>query len=413
MQNSNCKLILGIVITFTLIQLTILFIFGYTPYPDSNAYIQLAQECVRANESYPIATENTPFIWNIGAINAIYYSLKLFGSITPLFIIYSLLKGCSAWFIFQISKKIFNYKTALIALILYVIYPANYGESTSALSELPFVFFMLAGITLTLHNKSISGGMLLAIGNWFRPMGIVFILSLVIYLIFINKKKIITLITGYVTVIMLIGGITFYRTGYFIYQAKTGWMSLLEYSLDNSNDKKAKEIHQNVYNIINNNKISATDKDEQLRSICLKWIRDHKTEYISQMPKKLINTYISDNVNLCVFIKDKNKKEYMYESLSMKTIKNSFPILNRIQWLAIINIIYYYLILICSCIGIYIIIRKKQIHQLIIPGSIITLGTLILLVAGHGEARFHIPLMPFFIILSAYIIEYMYNKKIE
>ena len=178
MQNSNCKLILGIVITFTLIQLTILFIFGYTPYPDSNAYIQLAHKCVEANEPYPIATENTPFIWNIGAINAIYYSLKLFGSITPLFIIYSLLKGCSAWFIFQISKKIFNYKTALIALILYVIYPANYGESTSALSELPFVFFMLAGITLTLHNKSISGGMLLAIGNWFRPMGIVFILSL-------------------------------------------------------------------------------------------------------------------------------------------------------------------------------------------------------------------------------------------
>ena len=44
MQNSNCKLILGIVITFTLIQLTILFIFGYTPYPDSNAYIQLAIE---------------------------------------------------------------------------------------------------------------------------------------------------------------------------------------------------------------------------------------------------------------------------------------------------------------------------------------------------------------------------------
>ena len=31
-------------------------------------------------------------------------------------------------------------------------------------------------------------------------------------------------------------------------------MSLLEYSLDNSNDKIAKEIHQNVYNIINNNK---------------------------------------------------------------------------------------------------------------------------------------------------------------
>ena len=32
-----------------------------------------------------------------------------------------------------------------------------------------------------------------------------------------------------------------------------------------------------------------------------------------QMPRKLINTYVSDNVNMCVFLPDKAEKEYMYE----------------------------------------------------------------------------------------------------
>ena len=88
MQDCNNKLMWGIIALFTLMQLVILFIFGYTPYPDSNAYIQLAQKCIEANEQYPIVSEiNTiPFIWNLGAINAVYYSLKLFGSITPLFV---------------------------------------------------------------------------------------------------------------------------------------------------------------------------------------------------------------------------------------------------------------------------------------------------------------------------------------
>ena len=404
MQDCNNKLMWGIIALFTLMQLVILFIFGYTPYPDSNAYIQLAQKCIEANEQYPIVSEiNTiPFIWNLGAINAVYYSLKLFGSITPLFVFYSLIKGFSAWLIYYISKILFNNKIALTTLILYVVYPANYGECTSTLSELPFIFFMLAGIVLVLRNYSLICGFFLAIGNWVRPMGIVFLISLIIFFIITNKKKIIPLVVGYLMCIAIIGSISFYRTGHFIYQAKTGWMALLEYSLDNSNDKTAKGTHEKVYHIINNDNIPATEKDNYLRKICIEWISNHKTEYISQMPKKLINTFVSDNVNLCVFLKDKNSREYMYEPLSIKTIYKSFPILNITQWLTIINLIYYYILLLSSCIGTYFLIRKKCWKQLSIPCSVILIGTLILLAAGHGEARFHIPFMPFIIMLSAY-----------
>ena len=44
MQNSSRQLSILLIVLFTLAQLVILFLFGYTPYPDSEGYISLAEE---------------------------------------------------------------------------------------------------------------------------------------------------------------------------------------------------------------------------------------------------------------------------------------------------------------------------------------------------------------------------------
>jgi len=41
----------------------------------------------------------------------------------------------------------------------------------------------------------------------------------------------------------------------------------------------------------------------------------------------------------------------------------------------------------------------------LLPISIVLLGTILLLLVGHGEARFHIPFMPFVIMLAASFID--------
>ena len=41
----------------------------------------------------------------------------------------------------------------------------------------------------------------------------------------------------------------------------------------------------------------------------------------------------------------------------------------------------------------------------LLPVNVIVLGTLLLLFVGHGETRFHILFMPFFMILSSMFIE--------
>lgn len=399
MQSSHRKIIL----TFTLLQLVVLLVFGYTPYPDSNGYITLAKDCILHGEPYPVSHKISEllFIWNIGAINLVALTLKIFNSVTSLLVLYCLLKGATAWLVYELTKKILNRKTAFITLILYVVYPANYGESTSLLSEIPSFFFSLSGIWLTVcRRKPIAGGGAIAIGNWFRPMGIVFLLALFLY----NRKSILRNIAGYAAVILIIGGTCFMRTGHFIYQAKTGWMALLQYSVDHteSTDDDSLPIIQNA---------NAIEKDKIWRQRFISWVKEHPSEYVAQMPRKLINTYASDNVNLCAFLSHKAQRKYLYEELSMKTLYRQFPNYTPVQILTIINLIYYYFLLLSFIMASVFLIREKAWQRLTIPFAVIIITTAIIMFVGHGEARFHNILMPFFIMVTAFAATLYHDKK--
>lgn len=393
MQNSHNK----IVFLFTITQLIILLVFGYTPYPDSDGYLLLANDSLQYGEPYPVASKinEYAFLWNIGAINITALSLRLFHSITPLLVFYALLKGVTSWLFYAVTKEIFGKRTAFIALLLYVLYPANYGESTSLLSELPFIFFILLGMYLSLVRKlSLFGGMMMAIANWFRPMAIIFILAMILFFLY-KWRRSIKLLIGYSIMITIIGCATMHRTGLFLYKAKTGWMALTDYSTNNSSESLS--IHERT-------DLNVTQKDSAWQSLFFDWLKDHPKEYISQMPSKLVNTYVSDNVNMCTFIPNKTTKDYMYEEVSMSSIVNAFPKCSVVQWLTIINLIIYYCLLITALFSLFYYNKNTT----LLPVSTIILGTLLLLFVGHGEARFHQPFMPFFIMLSASFV----NSKI-
>ena len=397
MQDSHRQLIIILITVFTLLQLVILVVFGYTPYPDSDGYQLLAQEALQYEESYPVKSllNDYPFLWNIGSINITVASLAIFRSVVPLLVVYALMKGITAWMFYAVTRQICGVQTAFIALVIYIIYPANYGESTSLLSELPFMFFIMLGLYLSIVKKmSLFGGVMFAIANWFRPMGIVFLAALMIYFLF-KWRKSLKLLIGYVSMITIIGCATMYRTGLFLYQAKTGWMALMDYSSDHA-PESIMVLERSDWNV--------SQKDSAWQSLFFDWLKDHPTEYVKQMPTKLINTYVSDNVNMCTFIPDKANKEYMYEEVSMQTLKECFPKFSAVQWLSVVNLIIYLCILVCALCSLYYYDKT----QYLLPIGIIIIGTLLLLVVGHGEARFHIPFMPFFIMLSVLFI----NKRI-
>lgn len=152
--------------------------------------------------------------------------------------------------------------------------------------------------------------MMLATANWFRPMGIVFLVALLIFFLF-KWRKSLKLVIGYAVMITIIGCATMHRTGLFLYQAKTGWMALMDYSSDHA-PKSLEVLKRADWNV--------SQKDSAWQSLFFDWLKDHPTEYVKQMPPKLVNTYVSDNVNMCTFISNKTDKEYMYEEVSMQTL---------------------------------------------------------------------------------------------
>jgi len=401
MQDSYHKLVNILTVVFTLLQLIIIYIFGYTPYPDSEGYIFIAKECIENNDIYPVATmlNSYEFLWNIGAINLVVFTLKIFNSLTPLLILYALMKGATAWLFYHIVKDTINHKIAIIAFILYIIYPSNYGESTSVLSELPFMFFIMLGLWLCISKKLyFLGGNSLALANWIRPMGIIFLIAIIIYLFYENRKNIMRPLLGYIAMILFIGSLSMFRTGLFLYQAKTGWMSLMDYSSNHS--PESMEIREiNEWNV--------SQKDSAWKDLFFDWLIDHPIEYIEKIPHKLVKTYISDNINMCTFIPDKAKKEYMYETVSMPVLMNNFPQYSVVQWFTLFNLFYYYGLLLTAIWSLVYYYRKWY----LLPISIVVLGTLTLLLLGHGEARFHILFMPFIMMLSAQLIYKVYAKS--
>lgn len=395
----NYKLSLLLIGLFCVAQLAVLVVYGYTPYPDSQGYIGLAWDSVMLGEPYPVTEKlgELTFIWNVGAINAVALSLWLAGSVWPLLVVYTLMKGATAWLLCDMGRQLFSGKVALLALVLYILYPANYGEGTSAHSEVPHTFFMLLGICMALRRHSLVAGVALAIANWFRPMAIVPLLVMLLWhLVGRRWRQAGSLLAGYACVLCLIGAASYARTGHVIVQAKTGWMALLQYSVDHSpQDDEHLTYTPPEYDCF--------QRDSLWREHAIQWIADNPVEYVMQMPGKLLGMYGSDNVNFCVFLPDKASMEYMYEPLSMKTLIHEAPKLSALQWLVVANLLIYAALLLLSMRGACLAAVRRQygFSAIAVPAGIVVLETLMLLLVGHGEARFHQPLMPFIILLAA------------
>jgi hypothetical protein len=173
-------------------------------------------------------------------------------------------------------------------------------------------------------------------------------------------------------------------------------MALTDYTFDNSTPY----LSSRSLSIRNDTTLNVSEKDAAWRSLFLDWLPDHKSDYLRQMPRKLVDTYVSDNANFCTFLPDKTSRSYMYEPLSMATLLHAFPRYSPVQWLTVVNLFFYYLLLLTALLSLF----RFQRSTHLLPVAVIMMGTLMLLLVGHGEARFHQPFMPFIIMLSSLFI---------
>ena len=151
------KILAIIASTYCIALLLFLAIFGYTPTNDGDGYIEFAQVCIQSKQAYPCLPliVGQPFIWNIGSINLTALSLLWFGSLYPLLIFLCFLKALTVLLIGQIAHKLFSGKVAIIASLMFVLYPNNIGQSTTILSEIPMICFALAAFYIAITQEKL------------------------------------------------------------------------------------------------------------------------------------------------------------------------------------------------------------------------------------------------------------------
>lgn len=412
-ENRHIYLLTAIYFGFLL---AILCCFGYTPTNDGEGYLEYAQWCLNEGQPYPTVSiyKETPFIWNIGIINLTEISLWLTGSILPLLVLLCLLKSLTALFIALTAKTLFNsHRTGLIALVLFMLYPNNWGQSTMLSSEIPSTCLAVIAVYMAIKQPSVKRcflcGMLLAVANWFRPTAPMFIVSIAAYWLVFNRNNLLkhagVLLVGYASFIIIVGTSCYLRTGHFIYQARSYWFSMVDECYDGA--EVAPHWGQPIWPegtpryIENHEQMDCFEYERIWKQRSLDWLKDHKADYLSKIPGRLFYMYQSDFDYMPAFLSDKSKTEDNYITLPYRHLLSEASTLNMAQWLSLLCLFCYAFILLMASIGCIRLIRQKQYKTLFLPLFIIVGGSLMLVIIMHGETRFKDPLMPYFFILAA------------
>ena len=425
MQNNHRQITIISVIYFIFL-VTILFIFGYTPTNDSNGYIEFADICLKQGELYPCIAliKGQPFIWNIGIINIILASLRLFHTYWPILLLMCLMKAITAWLLGKITEKLVDSKTAIVSVVIFVCYPNNWGDCTMLMSEIPMIFFSLWAIYIIINHENIYwwffGGILLAIANWFRPIAILLIISLFFFFLCFQRKmlwkRIITIIAGAGCFIILVGTESKVRTGFFIYQAETFWFNMADECYDGSPVKPHYNMEMFAKGtpryIENHEQLTCFECNDIWKKRSIEWLKNNPIEYLSKIPKRLFYMYMTDYDNIPAFLPEKSKAENNYITLPFHHLIRELSTLNTTQWFALFSTIFYYVLLLMAILGTIIMLYNIRIKELFLPLFIIVFCSFSLVLVVHGETRFKIPFMPFIFMLSAMFISYLRPRTI-
>lgn len=411
------KILYTISAAYLLWLLLVLALFGYTPTNDGDGYIEFAQVCIRHGQSYPCLPliQGQPFVWNIGSVNLTALSLLWFRSLYPLLVLLCFMKAITALLVGKIALKLFTGRVAVIACVLYVLYPNNWGQSTTILSEIPMVSLALAAFYMAVSREKpawlFASGMVFGLANWFRPVAMVYMGTLLLYYLFFIRKdwmrKSLSLCCGYAAFIIIVGLQSYLRTGYFLYQAESLWFNMAEATYEPS---VAPQYNTDPYPkgtiryIEDRERKTAIECNRIWRERSMEWLKAHPTEYLAKVPGRLVYMYYNDMDNIIAFSNHKGEAGANFITLPYKTLLKQFDQLSAIQYLALANLVYYLAVLFCAAGGCLLVIKRKEYAQTFTPMMIVIGGSLALVLAVHGETRFKAPFMPFiFILASVYV----------
>ncbi len=419
-----------ILVIYVLVQLIYIFFFSVPYKSDSLYHYQLAVSSLNQQSVYPSVNHLyedyliAPLFVNLQAL-----FLSIMNTTYTVGLLHVILNLLQLFVLYTITKRIFNRETAIIFVVLYILYLPNIGfillNMTEVLFGLLFSLSLLFLLKGSIKDIFLSG-LFTAASIGVRPTGWALLASLMLFMFIYNSakvsKKVLTFSTGAILFFLIIGTATYISSGHFVISSVNYGTNLLI----GANDDATGAFNDRVFNegkagFINNPQSKTyIEKQRYWYGRALNWIMENPIEWIKNFPVKLVHIYIWDDyaISPLLHMQDWNlyriMKQIVIEENSEKLFVDT-PIYKRILYISlqILHHIYYFLIVLIFIFLVikkfkYIKLEKANILLLIVIGF-----SLFIPLISFGDPRFKYPyILLMMIIISPYISSFLSKTKI-
>lgn len=272
---------------------------GFAPSDDQKTYLYCAERAMESGGWYPSGINaKDSFLFAPGYVNMLVLHRRIFGTFGGFGWINLLMSAGILASVFFVAKKFFGRTAAAYSALLYAAAYSNWFLPIGYFSEVPFAFSMSAAVAAAVLPKSkwanfALAGVMLALGNWIRPLAIAYFMGIALYAALERKyafARIAALCASAALAAAAIGFASKSSCGIFAFQSATSGLNLAGSANKFANGLVGFGFERDEFY---RKKISAgfgglnfAQKDALFRDAAAGWIAENPAAYLSQLPLK-------------------------------------------------------------------------------------------------------------------------------
>ncbi|MBN1397983.1 MAG: glycosyltransferase family 39 protein [Bacteroidetes bacterium] len=308
MQLLRYPFIFKAIIFYAAVQIILLFFVNLPFTSDSLVYYKQASDCIAFNTFYPGPHNiNDSFITAPVYINFLIIILRIFHDPLMIRIANIILNLVQLVLIYNITQFLFHdERKSKTAAFLYMIFLTNLGAIFYNYSELLFNVLLLLAFLLYLKDTKIStfiSGLTLGLAVNTRPVGIAFLISIIIISIIILKREkriaygTVRILVIFLLTLIIIGTLIKINTGYFVPLPTNGACNMLMGANDDATGAYNDRVFQpgKAGNFYSQDTLTFREKEKYCQDAALKWIVQHPLKWLALIPAKLFHLFGRDD----------------------------------------------------------------------------------------------------------------------
>lgn len=399
MSKNLKKITIAVVASLFVLQLALIFATsGFFPPDDQQTYLNYALASDSKGEWFPSEHNQINGIFFApGYVNFLLLYHKIFGTFSGFGFVNFIMAAAILAAICSIAKKFFGSSAACGTAIIYAATYSNWFSPIGYFSEIPFVFFVTLALASALLPRTkwtnyILAGVLIAVGNWIRPLALAYFLGIMLFAISKKeyaKARVTALIVSTLITITAIGFWTKANCGIFAFQSATSGLNLAGSANKYANGAVGFGFAKDDFYIsrtpANWDTMNFSQKDAHLRKTAKEWILQNPAKYISQIPLKSALLLGFDTWS------ERFEKGSGLSAIREKIESDKVFALKYCILLFLKSLVYYAAMLLCA---LYIF---KNFKKVLLPQNIIIVIPVLVLAFTYPfmvTDRYHFPIMP-------------------